>query len=186
MKHFLIISGAVVIGLMISYLISSPTSNQSSQSAGSIVEENAENSSQNATTSIASETTATAALEIESPLITAAAENAKVFFVQPSNGDVVSSPVKIIFGAENMTVVNAGDQTEYSGHHHLLINYDGLPDMSLPLPANDNLIHFGGGQTETELELPAGKHTLQLLLGNWAHVPHKDPVMSEKITITVQ
>ena len=63
---------------------------------------------------------------------------------------------------------------------------DELPDMSQPLPATDSLIHFGGGQTETELDLAAGEHTLQLVLGNYLHIPHEQPVVSEKITITVE
>jgi len=58
--------------------------------------------------------------------------------------------------------------------------------LSKPLPATDQIKHFGGGQTETEITLQPGKHTLQLLLGNYAHVPHSQPVVSEQITITVE
>lgn len=59
-------------------------------------------------------------------------------------------------------------------------------DFENSLPADENFRHFGGGQTETVIELPAGKHTLQLLLGDHNHVPHIPPVMSEKITVTVK
>lgn len=112
--------------------------------------------------------------------------DARVFFVTPSEGDVLSSPVQVLFGLENMQVSPAGVDLPFAGHHHILINMHELPDLSLPLPANDSLVHFGGGQTETTLELPAGEHTLQLVLGNHLHIPHAQPVVSEKITITVQ
>ena len=85
-----------------------------------------------------------------------------------------------------MQVSPAGIDEPYSGNHHILVNMDELQDMSQPLPATDSLIHFGGGQTDTELELPTGDHTLQLVLGNYLHIPHAQPVVSEKITITVE
>ncbi len=118
--------------------------------------------------------------------ISNAAEGSRVYFVTPQDGDVVSSPVTVQFGIENMQVAPAGIDEPYSGHHHILINMEELPDMTKPLPATESLIHFGGGQTEASLELPAGQHTLQLLLGNYLHIPHDQPVISEKITITVE
>lgn len=110
----------------------------------------------------------------------------KVYFVAPLDGQTVKSPFKVRFGLQNMGVAPAGVAQENTGHHHLLINMDELPDMSKPLPATDNLRHFGGGQTETILELKPGRHTLQLLLGDFAHRPHAEPVLSKKITITVE
>lgn len=120
------------------------------------------------------------------PLISAAAPDAEVFFIEPINGAVVNSPVSIKFGARNMQIVPAGTNEEFSGHHHLLIDLDTLPDLSQPLPATDQLKHYGGGQTETTLDLEPGTHTLQLLLGNYLHIPHDQAILSEKITITVQ
>ena len=93
----------------------------------------------------------------------------KVFFITPSNGEVVTSPFRVEFGIEGMEIVPAGVDKPMSGHHHLLINLKKLPNMKLPIPADKNHLHFGKGQTETELELPKGKHTLQLLLGNHLH-----------------
>lgn len=112
--------------------------------------------------------------------------NAEVYFVTPSDGDTVRSPFTVVFGLRNMGVAPAGVEKEGTGHHHLLIDTDVPSDLSQPLPATDNVKHFGGGQTETEISLEPGTHTLQLLLGNYAHVPHSEPVMSEKITITVE
>ena len=80
----------------------------------------------------------------------------------------------------------AGQNIANTGHHHVLIDLEELPSMELPLPKNENVVHFGGGQTETQLELAPGEHTLQLLLGDHAHIPHTPPVMSPKITITVE
>ena len=111
---------------------------------------------------------------------------AKVYIISPKNGDTVTSPFVVQFGLKNMGVAPAAVNTANTGHHHLLIDLAKLPDMSMPLPANDNVKHFGAGQTETELTLPAGSHTLQLLVGDYLHTPHDAPVLSEKITITVK
>ncbi|MEO9524931.1 MULTISPECIES: DUF4399 domain-containing protein [Pseudomonadota] len=119
-------------------------------------------------------------------MVSEAPANAEVYFVQPGDGDTVQSPVTVVFGLRNMGVAPAGTDKEGTGHHHLLIDTDVPSDLSKPLPATDQIKHFGGGQTETEIMLSPGEHTLQLLLGNYAHVPHRDPVMSEKITIIVE
>ena len=119
-------------------------------------------------------------------LISKAAPDAKVYFIQPIDGAVVGKTFSVKFGLSGMGVAPAGTDREHTGHHHILIDLDSLPDMTKPLPANDNVKHFGGGQTETTLTLEPGTHTLQLLLGNHLHIPHDAPVMSEKITITVE
>jgi hypothetical protein len=114
------------------------------------------------------------------------ASEKSVYFIAPIDGAKLTSPITIKFGLKGMGVAPAGVDRPNTGHHHLLINLTALPDMTSSLPATDNIKHFGGGQTETTLELPKGTHTLQLLLGDYAHVPHKVPVMSEKITITIE
>ena len=115
-----------------------------------------------------------------------APEEAQVYFISPQDGDVVNTTFTIKFGLKGMGVAPAGTITEKTGHHHILIDLTEEPDYSKPLPANENIVHFGGGQTETELTLAPGEHTLQLLLGNFAHIPHDNPVISEKINITVK
>ncbi len=117
---------------------------------------------------------------------TPAPEGAKVYFISPADGDTVTSPVTIRFGLSGMGVAPAGTDREGTGHHHLLIDLDKLPDPALPVPADQHHRHFGGGQTETTLELEPGEHNLQLLLGNWMHIPHDPAVTSDKITITVR
>ena len=115
-----------------------------------------------------------------------APEAAKAYIISPKNGDAVSSPFTVQFGLKGMGVAPAGVNQANTGHHHLLIDVATMPDMNAPLPSNDNVKHFGGGQTETELTLPSGRHTLQLVLGDYLHTPHEKPVTSDKITITVK
>jgi len=112
--------------------------------------------------------------------------NAEVYFVQPSDGATVEGTFKVVFGLRNMGVAPAGVDKAGIGHHHLLIDTGVPSDLSKSLPANDQIKHFGGGQTETEITLQPGEHTLRLLMGNYAHVPHSPPVVSEQITITVE
>jgi len=119
-------------------------------------------------------------------MISDAPENAEVYFVQPSDGATVEGTFDVAFGLRNMGVAPAGVDKEGTGHHHLLIDTEVPSDLSKPLPATDQIKHFGGGQTETEITLQPGEHTLQLLIGNYAHVPHSQPVVSEQITITVK
>jgi hypothetical protein len=110
---------------------------------------------------------------------------AKAYIIEPKDGAEVKSPVKVVFGLSGMGIAPAGTQFENSGHHHLLVD-DPPVEYARPLPTSDQVIHFGKGQTETTIELKPGKHTLQLLLGDWKHQPHNPAVQSEKITITVK
>lgn len=115
-----------------------------------------------------------------------APEDATAYIISPKNGDTVSSPFTVHFGLKGMGVAPAGVDVEGTGHHHILIDVQELPDLTKPLPSTDQVVHFGLGQTETELSLPSGEHTLQLVLGDFAHTPHNKPVISEKITIYVE
>jgi hypothetical protein len=119
------------------------------------------------------------------PARTAAPEAAMVYFLSPENGATVTSPVTVRFGLRGMGVAPAGVTAPNTGHHHLLIDVAELPPDNLPIPNDENHRHFGLGQTETEITLPPGQHTLQLVLGDALHIPHQPPVRSEKITITV-
>jgi hypothetical protein len=117
--------------------------------------------------------------------LSAAPEDAFLYIISPLDGDVhPDGKVWVRFGLRNMGVAPAGIEKQFTGHHHLLINTE-LPSLDQPIPNDDNYIHFGRGQTEYLLELPPGKHTIQLLLGDHDHVPHDPPVMSNKITIFV-
>jgi hypothetical protein len=113
-------------------------------------------------------------------------DGAKVYIVSPKDGSTVSSPFTVVFGLKGMGIAPAGTNLPNTGHHHLLIDVSQMPDMNAPLANNENIRHFGGGQTEADLTLPPGKHTLQLVLADYVHTPHDKPVVSEKITITVK
>ncbi|MGB0661076.1 MAG: DUF4399 domain-containing protein [Mangrovicoccus sp.] len=119
---------------------------------------------------------------------TPAPEGAELYFVNLEDGATVSSPVTVIFGLKGMGVAPAGTEKDKTGHHHILIDREPLAgeELNQPLPADDHHKHFGGGQTETSLELAPGSHSLQLVLGDWSHIPHNPPVTSEMITITVK
>lgn len=117
---------------------------------------------------------------------TPAPEGAQVYIISPQEGAVVSNPVTVTFGLKGMGVAPAGMEKAATGHHHLLIDRAELPAPDMPVPADEQHKHFGGGQTETTLELAPGVHTLQLLMGDMNHVPHEPPVVSDRITITVE
>lgn len=126
------------------------------------------------------------AIFLMSPLMARADQDPSVYFIAPQDGAVVNTEFRVQFGLKGMGVAPAGVQKDHTGHHHLLVDVDTLPAMDVPLPASDHIIHFGGGQTETTLSLKPGQHSLQLVLGDYAHIPLNPPVMSEKITITVE
>jgi hypothetical protein len=117
---------------------------------------------------------------------TPSASGAKVYIISPENGKSVNSPFTVRFGLSGMGVAPAGVQAPNTGHHHLLIDVETLPPLDQPLPNDERHRHFGAGQTEVVLDLPPGKHTLQLILGDHNHVPHDPPLISEKIRITVK
>jgi hypothetical protein len=113
---------------------------------------------------------------------------AEVYIIAPVNGATVSGPVTVRFGLKGMGIAPAGVKFEGAGHHHLFIDTDLPADMSQPIPPaiDGKIMHFGKGQTEATITLPPGKHTLQLVLGDFLHVPHNPAVVSKKITITVK
>jgi Domain of unknown function (DUF4399) len=119
---------------------------------------------------------------------TPAPEGAKVYFINVKDGDTVTSPVLIRFGLSGMGIAPSGTEAPNTGHHHLFIDAEPLTGDALneAIPVDEHHIHFGKGQTEASVTLTPGKHTLQLVLGDWSHIAHKTPVMSDRITVTVE
>ena len=109
----------------------------------------------------------------------------ELYFIEPKDGSINTSTVEIKFGLKGFGVAPAGYNIPNTGHHHLIIDAD-LPNLDLPIPANQNYVHFGLGQTETTINLTPGTHTLRLLMGNYLHIPHTEPIYSKEITITVK
>ncbi|MEM6931636.1 MAG: DUF4399 domain-containing protein [Myxococcota bacterium] len=108
----------------------------------------------------------------------------RVFFKSPADGATVKSPVKLEFGVEGMEVAPAGEIVEGTGHHHVIIDSKGI-DEGVTVPADDQHIHFGLGQTEAEIELPAGEHKLTMQFADGAHASYGE-VMAATVTITVE
>jgi hypothetical protein len=113
-------------------------------------------------------------------------KDAYLYIISPADGDTVKSAFWCRFGLRNMGVTHAGEDFQNSGHHHLLIDVNEPLDVNEPIPQDKNHVHFGAGQTEARVELPPGKHTLQLVLGDARHYPFNPPLVSEKISITVK
>jgi len=121
---------------------------------------------------------------LSSDMLSKSPDGAEVFIISPKNDEIVASTFTIEFGIKGMEVSPAGIKKENSGHHHLLVDGEKLPSMDLPL--GSDVTHFGKGQTKTTITLPPGHHTLQLILGNYLHVPHNPAVISQVINITVK
>ena len=137
--------------------------------------------------------TATSAAWADGHLAWTATEGAYVYFINLEDGDTVSGPVLVQMGVSGMGVAPAGTEREGTGHHHLLLNRPALgegeygeEEWLYGIPADDNHFHYGGGQTEATLDLPAGTHTLQMAFGDMNHVPFGPQMVSEVITITVE
>ena len=125
------------------------------------------------------------------PLSTHAADAPKqaphAFFVDIKNGNTVTSPVKIKFGIDGMEIAPAGTDKPNTGHFHLLIDTSLTAEQKkLPIPKDDQHLHFGKGQTEATVDLKPGKHTLQIVMGDGNHMLHNPSVMSDIITVTVK
>jgi hypothetical protein len=111
--------------------------------------------------------------------------DAKVYIIWPQDGQVIpGGKFWLRMGLSGAGVAPAGIEKANTGHHHVLVDTD-LPPLDQEIPNDKHHIHFGKGQTEARLELPPGKHTLQLLFADDVHVPHNPPLYSKKITIIV-
>src|ERR1700690_18519 len=115
-----------------------------------------------------------------------ATAGAAVCFIAPRDGAAGHRPGGEKCGLKGMGGAPAGGKFDNTGHHHLLVDTD-VSELKLdaPMPASDKILHFGKGQTETELTLAPGKHPLQLIFADYLHQSFDPPLISKKITITV-
>jgi hypothetical protein len=111
---------------------------------------------------------------------------AMAYIIEPADGARVTSPVRVVFGLKGIGVAPAGVDRNDAGHHHLLVDAPMPTELGLPLANDEQHRHFGGGQTEVELTLAPGRHTLQMVLGDHLHIPHDPPIASSVVTIEVQ
>ena len=122
----------------------------------------------------------------DAPVRPKAPSGAKVFIVSPKDGETVGQDVAVKFGVEGIAVAPSAAPTPNSGHHHLLIDVDGMPAGDAPIPNDATHKHYGKGQTEDTIHLTPGDHTLQLDFANAAHVSFEPPIVSKKITVHVK
>jgi len=118
--------------------------------------------------------------------ISHAPPEAQAYIVEPANGSTLPTTFTVKFGLSGMNLAPAGTEQKNTGHHHLLIDQSELPNLQASLPSTERVRHFGKAQTQTKLTLSPGEHTLRLVLGDYAHIPHDNPVISEPIKITVK
>ena len=130
---------------------------------------------------------AAAAFPCAAAAATPAPDNAYLYIGWPNDGQVLAAnrPIRVWFGLRNMGVAPKDIKFPNTGHHHLLIDTD-APAPGVEIPSDRNHLHFGAGQTETTIELPPGRHTLQLVMGDEHHVTFDPSVVSRKITVTVK
>ena len=117
---------------------------------------------------------------------TPAPKDAYLYIIWPNDGEVIKGAFWCRFGLRNMGVTKAGENAPNLGHHHLFVDVTDPLNPDEPIPSDKKHLHFGAGQTEARLDLPPGKHTLQLVLGDADHIPFDPPIVSKKITITVR
>ena len=138
-------------------------------------------------TSVPAQTPSAPAPAQTAPGQTPSPAGAKLYFINLKDGQEVTSPFLVQFGLSGMGVTPAGVEKPNTGHHHLLIDAELSGDeLKQPIAMDDKHRHFGAGQTEAMITLPAGTHKLQLVLGDWSHIPHAPPVVSNVITVTVR
>ena len=117
---------------------------------------------------------------------TPAPKDAYLYIGWPNDGEIVRNRrFRVWFGLRNFGIAPSGVKKKNTGHHHLIIDAP-LPPLDEEIPADKNHLHFGAGQSEAIIELPPGRHTLQLIMGDHDHVPHNPPIISKRITITVR
>jgi hypothetical protein len=121
----------------------------------------------------------------QTPGRTPSAAGASVYFIDLKDGATVPEKFTIRFGLRNMGLAPAGMAKAGTGHHHILVDAE-MPPADRPIPNDPRHLHFGAGQTEAEVTLAPGQHTLQLLFADHEHVPHDPPIASERIRIVVQ
>lgn len=116
---------------------------------------------------------------------TSAPSDAQVYIIWPKDGRVIhGGKFWLRMGAKKIGIAPAGTKKPNTGHHHVIIDAE-LPPFDEEIPNNKNHRHFGGGQTEARIELPPGRHTIQLLMADHDHIPHDPPLYSDRITVIV-
>jgi hypothetical protein len=105
------------------------------------------------------------------------------YFSNLKDGESREAPFVLRFGLSMRGLVPAGKTVGRAGHHHLLVDQPLPMDFNKPLPFTAQYVHFGKGQMEAVIDLPPGKHTLNLLLADQGHIPYF--VYSKPLRVTI-
>ena len=122
------------------------------------------------------------ALDLTDEISITVDDSPSVAFVEPANAATVASPVALKLAAYNFTLEPAGEVHEGAGHLHVMVDVPCV-EPGQPIPKDDQHVHLGTGQTETELTLAPGAHTLCLQAGDGVHTAL---AITREITITVE
>lgn len=114
----------------------------------------------------------------------AQAADKSVSILEPKDGATVTSPFKVKFGVQGMTVHPANELIDGTGHHHLFINHGPMKEGQA-IPMDDTHLHYGKGQTEAEVTLPPGQYKLTAQFANGAHQSY-GPALAKTISVTVK
>jgi len=109
-----------------------------------------------------------------------------VTITKPAPMSDVTSPVEICMETKGYIVEPAKNGVnEGKGHHHLIIDAD-LPDLSQPVPKDEQHIHMGDGSSCKTIELSKGKmYTIKALFARGNHVPY-DPPVTDSVVVFVK
>ncbi len=108
---------------------------------------------------------------------------ANVFFILPNDGDTLSPTFKVAMGVNGMEVEPAGEVKPGKGHHHIVVDGSYIEKGQI-VPADSTHIHYGKGQTEVELTLVPGNHTLTMQFADGVHSSYGEK-LSKTISIVV-
>jgi len=114
------------------------------------------------------------------------APEAQVMFVKPADDAEVTSPFTVGWAASGLIIEAAGkDIRPDAGHLHVLVDQEFVP-AGEAIPMDESHLHFGKGQTDAELTLESGEHTLRLQMANGGHIALDGPQYQDEITVTVK
>lgn len=110
----------------------------------------------------------------------------EIFLRSPANGATVAHTFTVVFGLRNYGVAPAGVAgVPNAGHFHVIVDV-APPAVGEVIPKDSVNLHFGGGQIETKITLPPGKHTLRVVLGDFEHKVISKELISKPVTVTVK
>ena len=121
------------------------------------------------------------ALDLTDEISITVDDSPSVAFLEPASGATVVSPVLLKLAAFNFTLEPAGEVHDGAGHLHVMVDAPCIEPGAV-IPKDDQHVHLGTAQTETELTLTPGEHTLCLQAGDGAHTALD---ITREVTFTV-